>query len=296
MKEECGRAHAGTVTVRKYWSEIFDDVEAERKKAVLKAQASTKRMEERALAAERKNDELSEKLKEERREKYELGEKLEEAEGLNKKLTAQVNRDFENSSTPSSLQGAGRKKIPNSREKTGKKPGGQPGHKGAGRKKHMPDTVVVLEDPKEYTENPDYYKTDRVLSRQLVGISVTVHVTEYQAHVWRRRTTGSRVHAAFPAGVTNDVNYGGSVKAFTFLLGNECNVSHPKVKKFLNELTGGEIDISVGMINGSCEEFSAKTEPEKKRILEKLMSSPVISCVYMRSHGRGKKAERRKRQ
>lgn len=291
LKEECGRAHAETVTVRKYWSEIFDDVEAERKKAVLKAQSGTKRMEERALAAERKNDELSEKLKEERREKYELGEKLEEAEGLNKKLTAQVNRDFENSSTPSSLQGAGRKKIPNSREKTGKKPGGQPGHKGAGRKKHTPDTVVVLEDPKEYTENPDYYKTDKVLSRQLVGISVTVHVTEYHAHVWRRRTTGSRVHAAFPAGVTNDVNYGGSVKAFTFLLGNECNVSHPKMKKFLNELTGGEIDISVGMINGLCEEFSAKTEPEKKRILEKLMSSPVMNVDFTNANVGGKSAQ-----
>lgn len=176
LKEECGRAHAETVTVRKYWSEIFDDVEAERKKAVLKAQAGTKRMEERALAAERKNDELSEKLKEERREKYELGEKLEEAEGLNKKLTAQVNRDFENSSTPSSLQGAGRKKIPNSREKTGKNP-------------------------------------------------------------------------------------------------------------------GGEIDISVGMINGLCEEFSVKTEPEKKRILEKLMSSPVMNVDFTNANVGGKSAQ-----
>ena len=47
-----------------------------------------------------------------------------------KKLTAQINKDFENSSLPSSLQGPRKKKIPNSRVRTGRKPGGQPGHKG----------------------------------------------------------------------------------------------------------------------------------------------------------------------
>ena len=41
-------------------------------------------------------------------------EKLKES---NRKLTAQINCDFENSSIPSSMQGPKRKKIPNTREK-----------------------------------------------------------------------------------------------------------------------------------------------------------------------------------
>ena len=135
LKRELAKSHAETVTVRKYWSEIFDDVDAERKKAVMEARRETKKMEERFLAEKQKNECLQEKIKEERREKYEMGMALEELKGQNQKLTAQVNRDFENSSIPSSLQGPGRKKITNSREKTGRKPGGQPGHKGACRKK-----------------------------------------------------------------------------------------------------------------------------------------------------------------
>lgn len=63
-----------------------------------------------------------------RREFYRVGAELEEEKGLNQKLTAQVNLDFENSSIPSSQQKPGRKKIPNSRVKTDRKPGGQPGH------------------------------------------------------------------------------------------------------------------------------------------------------------------------
>lgn len=106
------------------------------------------------------------------------------------------------------------------------------------------------------------------MSRQLVEISIAIKTTEYHADIWRNRKTGTCAHDPFPEGVTNDVNYGGSVKAVAFLLGNECNVSHHKVKKFLSEVTGGELEISVGMINGLCEEFSAKTRVEKAAILD----------------------------
>ena len=46
----------------------------------------------------------------------ELEAELEEARGVVAKLTAQVNRDFENSSVPSSKQVARRKRVPNTRE------------------------------------------------------------------------------------------------------------------------------------------------------------------------------------
>jgi hypothetical protein len=49
---------------------------------------------------------------------------LEEQKGTNRKLKAQINRDYENSSIPSSQKP---NPITNNREKTGRKPGGQPG-------------------------------------------------------------------------------------------------------------------------------------------------------------------------
>lgn len=290
-KKEAARAHAQAVTVRKYWSEIFDDLERGKKRELQKAMAETKRIEQRALAAEKKNVELEEKLKEKRREKYALGEELEKALGLNQKLTAQVNMDFTNSSIPSSMQGAGRKKIVNSRTLSGKRRGAQPGHKGAGRKKHQPDRIVSLPDPDFCGNDPDYYKTDKTLSRQLVEIHITVRTTEYRADVWRNRTTGTRVHAPFPDGVVNDVNYGGTVKAAAFLLGNECNVSHHKIKKFLSEATGGELELSIGMINGLCEEFSEKTKAKKAEIIKKLMTSPAMNVDFTNANVDGKSAQ-----
>lgn len=74
------------------------------------------------------------KVKELQHQFYETAVRLEEEQGKNLKLRAQINRDYENSSIPSSKT-LRKKKITNSREKTGRKPGGQPGHKGHCRKK-----------------------------------------------------------------------------------------------------------------------------------------------------------------
>lgn len=291
LKQELARSHAETVNVRRYWNEVLDDLDAERKKDVSKAKQETKKMEACFLEERRKNEKLQEKLKEERRQKYEMGMELEELKGLNRKLTAQVNKDFENSSIPSSLQGPGRKKISNSREKTGRKPGGQLGHKGAGRKRHTPDKVIELGIPEKCIGDPDFYATDQYIVKQNVELMVRTYTTEYRARVWRNRKTGERVHAGFPEGIVNEVNYSGSVKAMAFLLGNECNVSHPKVKKFLYEVTGGELDLSIGMINGLCEEFSAKTETEKQKITEKLMSAPIMNADFTNANVNGKSAQ-----
>lgn len=62
--------------------------------------------------------------KEYEKENSELKTQLDDEKGRNKKLLAQLNRDYENSSIPSS-QSRNRGKIPNNRECTGRKPGAQ---------------------------------------------------------------------------------------------------------------------------------------------------------------------------
>lgn len=111
LENELAKSHSETITVRKYWSEIFDDLEKEHKLEIQSFKRAFSKMEARALKAEHEADVLKEKLAQERKEKYALGEQLEEANGKIQKLTAQVNKDFSNSSIPSSQQGAGRKKF-----------------------------------------------------------------------------------------------------------------------------------------------------------------------------------------
>lgn len=202
--------------------------------------AKIERLEKEKLEMARQRDEARDKLKERTQQYYAVASELEEERGKNKKLIAQVNKDFENSSIPSSKQKAGKKKIPNSREKTGKKLG----HKGHARKQHKPDVTYEIPAPVEYIDNPDYYETGEMIRKQKISIMLNAKIVEYTTKEYRNRKTGARVHAPFPEGYVNEVNYDGTVKALAFLLGNECGVSHGKIRRLLSELTDGEIEIS----------------------------------------------------
>ncbi len=291
MEYELSKAHSETVTVRRYWGEVMDDLDKEHRAEKQRLLSMIHRLEERILELEKQRDDAKDRLLERTREYYAAAVLLEEERGKNRKLTARVNMDFENSSLPSSMQKAGRKKIPNSREKTGRKPGGQEGHRGHGRKRHVPDITYEIPAPAEYADSPDYYETGKIIRKQKVCIRLKAEVTEYITKEYRSRKTGARVHAPFPEGYVNEVNYDGTVKAFAFLLGNECGVSHGKIRKLLSELTEGEIEISDGMINSLCAEFSEKTEMEKKEILKKLMASPVMNADFTNACVNGKSAQ-----
>ena len=291
LEKELAEARQEILHVRKLWFESEDDLEASYEKIVAEKDRMIKQLREEKLEMARQWDAALDKCREKQQEIYRLGTRLEDAEGQNKKLTAQINKDFENSSLPSSLQGPRKKKIPNSRVRTGRKPGGQPGHKGHCRKKHPVTETHEIPAPDKYRNSPDYYETGKIIRKQRVAIHMSVQVTEYTTKEYRNRKTGTRVHAAFPKGYVNEVNYDGTVKALAFLLGNECNVSHGKIRKLISELTDGEITLSDGMINGLCEEFSAKTGPEKKEIIRRLMTSPVMNADFTNARVNGSGAQ-----
>ncbi|NLB56452.1 MAG: transposase [Lentisphaerae bacterium] len=256
---------------------------------IQKLQQELKAMENRALKAERSVDELKEANLELRRNLYAVETELEEEREKNQKLTALVNRDHENSSMPSSLK-PNRKKITNNREKTGRKPGGQAGHKGHGRKKQTPTIIVEIPAPKKYLNNPEYETAGIKKHRQKIGIRVLLDVVEYHTEVFRHKKTGKLVHAAFPEGVNNDVNYDGSVKAFAFLLNNFCNVSIAKVRQILSDLTNGALEISTGMINGLSREFAAKTAAQQSEIFSALVAAEVLNVDFTSAKVNGKNA------
>lgn len=97
-----------------------------------------------------------------------------------------------------------------------------------------------LPPPPEVLEDPDYRKTSRQLAKQLVSIRLAIDATKYHADVYYNPKTGGRTHAEFPAGVVDDVNYAGSIKAFLHLLNNDCCTSIDKSRKFLFDLFGGK--------------------------------------------------------
>lgn len=287
LEKELGKAHAQIVTNRNNFFDVMDDMEKDHEKELRQRKRRIEELEKRVLDVERQRDHALDKLKEEKETVRQMEEQLEEERGKNQKLTAQVNKDFQNSSIPSSQQGAGRKKVPNTRESSGKKPGGQPGHEGHRLTQRKPTRSIPLDDPVEYVNNPDYYATEQFVKRQKIIIRIDCEILEYTARVFRNRRTGSRVHADFPEGFERDISYDGTVKGLAFLINNECDVSCGKTRKLIAEITGGKIDISEGTINKLSKEFSKKTKSERKAILEDLMTSPVLNVDFTTANMNG---------
>lgn len=287
-KDELSRARSETVSVRNQWFEIFEELQKECGQKLSALRKELERMEKRVIKAERQRDAALDKVTQQRQKIYELETMLEEEKGRNLKLRVQMNRDYENSSIPSSKT-IRHRKISNGREKSGRKPGAQPGHPGHGRKKQTPTTEpVLLPPPREVLEDPDFKKTSKTIVKQLVNIRTILEITEYHADVYYNSKTGERIHAEFPPGVVDEVNYGGSVKAFLFLLNNDCCTSIDKSRKFLSDLTDGRLNISKGMVNMLSREFAKKTQQERKAVSADLLLSPVLhtDCTNARENGK----------
>ena len=286
LEAAVAKEHSHAITIRNQWFEIFEQLQKECDRMVAEALKKAAVMEKRALRAEKQRDTALEKVTSQRRELYKVKTELDDEKQKVQKLTAQINRNYENSSIPSSKSIA-RKKISNSREKTGRKPGGQPGHRGHCRKKLPPTREIYLPAPEEVLHDPDFKKTSKTITKQKIDISVEVHVTGYHADVHYNSKTGERIHAPFPQGVIDDVNYGGNLRAFLFLLNNDCCTSIDKSRRFLSDLTDGKINISKGMINNLCRSFAKKTESQRKEIFCDMLLSPVMhtDCTNARVNG-----------
>lgn len=288
LQAELSHAHSDAIDIRDQWFQVFEDMQKEFDRKLEELLKLNRELEKRALKAERQRDEALDKIIVLRRQLYETASELEEEKGRNLKLRAQMNRDYENSSMLSSKT-IKKKKISNSREKTGRKPGGQPGHKGHGRKKQTPTMpAVLLTPPQEVLEDVDFKKTSKTIKKQAVSIRLVMEVTEYHADVYYNSKTGERTHAPFPPGVVDDVNYDGNLKAFLFLLNNDCCTSIDKCRKFLYDLTDGKLNISKGMVSKLTKEFAKKSEKEIKRSFADMLKAPVMhtDCTNARVNGK----------
>jgi len=255
--------------------EVLDDIQKEHEKEIKKLKKTISELLDIVASLKNRNAELDEKRKQALSDYYKTASELEEAQGLILKLTAQVNRNYENSSLPSS-KCIGRKKITNNREKTGKKPGAQAGHPHHPRKTMEPDKVVGIEAEEKFKNDPRYVPTGNIISKQVIGISIVPVVTEYRTAEFYDKKKGRNVHSAFPCGAADDVNYDESMKAFLFLLNSRCNVSLEKTAQLVHDVTDGALSPSVGMINGLCREFSLKSRQEQDKLFQALLDAPVM--------------------
>ena len=279
LEKELADAHAETVHVRELWYESCQDIEKECRKKLEEKDREIARLEKALAEAQSRLDEEHEKLRAKTQEYYEVAGQLEDEKEKNASLIARIKKDHNNSSKPSSAD-PNHAVIHNSRERSGKKPGGQPGHIHHERKKRKPTKIVHIPAPEKYTKDSTYKRTGKKIRKQLIILSISTQVIEFETDEYRNQITGQRVHAEFPEGLKDDVTYGENVKALAYLVNNGLYTSIEKTRTFLKEISHGTIDLSTGFICGLSKEFSEKTESERNEIFLQLAGSDLMHADF----------------
>jgi len=203
-----------------------------------------------------------------------LNERIKELTERIKELEGQKNKDSHNSHIPPSK--AIIKIIKNSREKTGKKQGGQEGHLGK--------TL-------EMVANPDKTEIHRIGCCEKCGLDLSkseaeayekrqvfdlpiikLEVTEHQSEIKICRC-GHTNKAKFPETVKAPVQYGINLQSLCINLSNYQFMSYDRISEFMEDLTGYKINVST--INRVNENMYNELEPFEKHTMEQIQNSAV---------------------
>jgi rRNA maturation protein Nop10 len=208
----------------------------------------------------------------------ELIGKAAEIETLKKeiiRLNALLNTDGSNSGIPTSKTPLFKKKlIPNSRKKSEKKIGGQPGH--PKKKLDAFAKEEVTETETHHAEECPYCggkgkETEKSVNKDELDYEVVVIKKRHRFPVCRCTDCGREFHQPIPTKLKEDNQYGIHVRALALVLMNIGNVSVNKVRKMIYGLSEEEINPSEGYIikqqRKAAKELTLFLEELKKRCL-----------------------------
>ena len=191
-------------------------------------------------------------------------------------LEARLNQNSSNSSNPPSSDPPWRKSQ-SQRTKSGKKPGGQRGHKGHG--------LAINRDPDEIVElKPEVCgRCGAALSdeececretRYQVDIRIKTVLTAYQQMETVCPDCGFENLAVFPSGITGTKQYGEGVRAVSVLLTNYAMVGIDKTQRIMSDVF--DVPLSTGTIASMTKECAAKSEPLLQEVAGRLKGANII--------------------
>ena len=226
-----------------------------------------------------KCDNLSHEMKESKKG-YEqrikvLEDKVEHLEKENQKLKdendrlkKQINNDSNNSSKPPSSDI--KKNIPNNREKTSKKAGGQKGHKGYHLSKKMVEEKIEKGEFERKIINVGKV-TEEYKSKYILDIRVKVIAKEYRFY----KDENGKYN--IPKEFQTDVQYGEELKAMCTILNTEGIVALDRLTNFVSCISHGGIELSKGSIVNFMNELNRKGQYIIENIKEKLLNTEKMN-------------------
>jgi hypothetical protein len=232
-----------------------------REELLRQARDQPERVVDQLLAAEQQIQDLQEKVR-----------KLEDRQALNSR----------NSSQPPSSDGLSKPPPRSLRQKTGRKPGGQPGHPG--------HTLPPAPQPDQVTVHPlqrcpcghcsgvslqdqpvlDYAR------RQVFDVPpLRLSVTEHQAQIKQCPVSGLLVKAAFPSGVEAPVQYGPHFRGLTLYLSNQQLLPFDRLRQTCLDLFGQPL--SLGTLTQTNQRAYETLDPVEAAVMRALIEAPVVN-------------------
>lgn len=284
LKGEVGSLNARLISARDMWTEDYYALYEEDQAKIRQLKETIRRTEDKMWKKEREHDEEITRLTMEHNDRiYEKDCIIRELENKLAHAEALLSHDGTNTSLSTSQTPPGKKKrIPNTREKTGRKKGGQPGHE-----KHMleePDereiTDIVGYDSDSTglycpsCEGENFIPTGDCEVKYEYDIDIVVKKKKHVFYLYKCLDCDTVFRSRYPANLRGNVQYGAGMQALVLSLTNTVNAAMNKTAMFMCGITGGELT--------PCEGYVAKLQKRAARNLLQFMEDLKKAMITRR--------------
>ena len=191
----------------------------------------------------------------------------------NARLKSIINNDSSNTSNPPSTDQKSRKPANtyNGREKTGRKAGGQTGHKGTTLTKAEVEEKIRTRKCRHEIKNIGNTAKGKYIKKYVIDLDVETLVTEIRIY------EDEKGEFHIPTEYRSDVIYGPNVKAMACVLYSEGVMANDRIADFINTASSGGLGLSAGSVYGFCKSLEKRAQTSIGKLEEELLNQRVVS-------------------
>ncbi len=195
-------------------------------------------------------------------------------------LQEKLNKNSQNSSKPPSSDGLAKPRLKSLRKRSGKKAGGQEGHKGNGLCLPEAERETVVHKPNQCEKchmKGQCKSCGHSEVRNVIDIEIITKVTEHYTESYAcPMLDGEVISGKFPEGVNSSIQYGKGVEALAIALNTAGMMSVNRTHEILNSLLG--LPVSTGFIASTVRDFGDRISGIVEIIREELEKADVVNC------------------
>ena len=224
--------------------------------------------------------ELNRIIEELHHENEELRHENEELNETIQKLKDKFGKNPRNTSMPPSSEGYEKPTPQSTRERTGKKRGGQHGHKGYNLPKKAKATETIDHPPAACHDCPMYDNCKGTAcigeTRQEIDIILTLNVTDHRSLLIDCPLHGKRLKGKFPDDIKATVQYGKNFQTFVISLSTIGAVSAERIHQILG--SAFNIPLSPGTVVNMVKRCADKLTGVIEVIRQNIVAAELIQC------------------